>query len=93
MEAHNVNNMVLNICSYNCNSFRNNLEVIKNLMTNHDLIMLQELMLGKQDLYLIDDLSDEWENLSFVQDVVKENIQEGRPKRGVSILFRKELLD
>ncbi len=38
------------IVSYNCNSVRNNIEAVKLLTMEYDIILLQEIMLLKDDL-------------------------------------------
>ena len=40
----------MKIVSYNCNSIRNNAEIVKSLFNDADIILLQELMLEKRDL-------------------------------------------
>ena len=77
--------------SYNCNSVRNNSEIVKAILKNSDILFLQELMLSKSDLPLLHDFDDDFRNVAFVRDRESEGINEGRPTRGVAIFYRKEL--
>ena len=82
---------MIKITSYNCNSVRNNFENVRNLLSNFDIICLQELMLCKSDLHLLNELNVDFENVAFVKDREAEGIVEGRPSRGVAIFWRKTL--
>lgn len=82
---------MLNIVTYNCNSFRNNIEVIKQLVSLNDIILLQEIMLLKEDVSLITDLDDGWDGITYVKDRAMHGIIEGRPQKGVAILWKKSL--
>ena len=81
----------LRLCSYNCNSFRNNIETIRSLLESHDVLLLQELMLLKEDSHLVSNISDKWDCVLYIEDTNNDGIMEGRPKKGVSILWRKEI--
>ena len=70
---------------------RNNYENVRNLLSNFDIICLQELMLCKSDLHLLNELNVDFENVAFVKDREAEGIVEGRPSRGVAIFWRKSL--
>lgn len=82
----------LKLCSYNCNSFKNNLNIIEKLMSSHDIILLQELMLLKEDSYLVKTLSDNWESILFVRDNLIDGILEGRPKKGCKYTLEKSFV-
>ena len=77
--------------SYNCNSIRNNSEIVKVLLDNNDLIFLQEIMLNKSDLPLLHNFNENFTNVAFVKDRESEGINEGRPAKGVAIFWRNEL--
>ena len=77
--------------SYNCNSIRNNSEIVKVLMENNDLVFLQEIMLNRSDLPILHDFNENFSNFAFVKDRESEGINEGRPTKGVAIFFRKGL--
>lgn len=77
--------------SYNCNSVRNNEEIVKILLNDCDILFLQELMLLKSDVPFLDSLSNEYDNVACVNDRESMGIVEGRPARGVAILWKKSL--
>ena len=74
------------IATYNCNSIRNNSEIVKSLLANVDILFLQELMLEKRDLSILKDFNDDFRHVAFVNDRESEGICEGRPSKGVAIL-------
>ena len=45
----------MKITSYNCNSVRNNSETVKKLLNDCDILLLQELMLEKRDLDILNE--------------------------------------
>ena len=51
---------VIRISSYNCNSVRANFENVRNIMTDCDVVCLQELLLCKSDLHILDELNDDF---------------------------------
>ena len=71
--------------SYNCNSIRNNSEIVKDLLNKTDILFLQEIMLCKSDLGLLNDFNEDFECVGFVKDRESEGINEGRPSKGVAI--------
>lgn len=82
---------MVRVVSYNCNSIRNNSEVVKSLLNEFDIVLLQELMLEKRDLDILDDFDNEFSHIAFVRDRESEGICEGRPSRGVAIFWRVSL--
>ena len=83
--------MNIRFCTYNCNSVRANFENVKNILSNCDIVFLQELLLCRSDLPILDELNNDFENIAFVQDRESDGIMEGRPTRGVAVLWRKSL--
>ena len=53
--------------SYNCNSIRNNVEIVKSLFEKADVIFLQEIMLSKSDLPLLNDFNEQFQYTAFVK--------------------------
>ena len=81
----------IRFCSYNCNSVRANFENVRDVMSDCDIIFLQEILLCKSDLHILDELNDDFQKIAYVQDRESVGIVEGRPTRGVAILWRKSL--
>ena len=52
---------MINITSYNCNSVRSNLGNIQYIMSYSDVVCLQELMLDKSDLHILDEINADFD--------------------------------
>lgn len=83
--------MVLRCTTYNCNSIRNNREIVNNILDKSDVVFLQEIMLNKSDLDILNDFNSNFDNIAFVLDRDFEDINEGRPTAGVAIFWRRHL--
>ena len=86
----NHRNMV-KVVSYNCNSVRSRAENVKTLLRENDIVCLQEIMLCKSDLPILNNFNDDFNNVAFVEDREGLEINEGRPTRGVAIFYRKSI--
>ena len=79
------------IVSYNCNSVRNNVRTIIILTQDYDIILLQEIMLLKEDLNILKTINESFDVIACVEDKSNEGIMEGRPSKGVAILWKSSL--
>ena len=79
---------MLRCVTYNCNSIRNNSENIKHLLSSSDIVFLQEIMLNKTDLPILNDFHKEFMHIAFVKDGESSGISEGRPSKGVAIFWK-----
>ena len=82
---------MIRFTSYNCNSIRNNSELVKDILKLSDIVFLQEIMLSKSDLPLLYNYDNDFDHVAFVNDRESEGICEGRPSSGVAIFWRKFL--
>ena len=82
---------MLRCVSYNCNSVRNNANIVKALLDTSDIVFLQELMLNKSDLGVLNDFHKDFRHTAYVKDRETEGINEGRPSGGVAIFWRCDL--
>ena len=75
------------IVSYNCNSAKNNVDTIRSLIDQYDIVCLQETFLSKDDLLFIYGLR---ENINFcISDCVYNvNMNIGRPKGGLLTIWK-----
>ena len=80
---------MLRFVSYNCHSVRTNIDIVKQLLSSHDVVLLQELMLPEEDIAFIDMIDSNFYSVSHVKDKKSDGIIVGRPSRGVAILWRK----
>ena len=82
---------MVKVVSYNCKSVRNNVEIVKKLLDIGDIVCLQEIMLHKRDLDILNDFNKEFRHVAYVKEIDDDNIKEGRPSGGVAIFLKKHL--
>ena len=80
----------MNIVSFNCHSVRKNENIILELTKNNDIVLLQELMIYSEDIDFVKNINDDFECCICVNNKDKIQIINGRPNRGVAILYKKE---
>ena len=80
----------MNIFSFNCHSVRKNENIILELTKNNDIVLLQELMIYSEDIDFVKNMNDDSECCICVNNKDKIQIINGRPNRGVAILYKKE---
>lgn len=78
----------IRITSFNCNSVRGSIEVVRNLTKNFDIVLLQEIMLLSADLPILNDINENFNVIAQVKDKTCDGIIDGRPSKGVAILYR-----
>jgi len=83
----------IRICSLNLHGFNNGITMVTELMKNHDIILLQEHWLLKEDLGRLDTIHSDFVSysISAMNDRSSESILTGRPFGGVVILWNKRL--
>ena len=59
------------VVSYNCNSVRNNVETVRILTNEYDIILLQELMLLKQDVHFLKSINDSFDCIALCGGQIK----------------------
>jgi hypothetical protein len=83
--------MALNVISFNCNSIRKNIEIVKELLKSCDILLLQETIITE---YEIDSISNIDLNFKFchapstVPNILGKG---GRPKGGLSVFWHKKI--
>ena len=83
--------MSLQVVSYNCNSAKNNIDTIRDLIRDHDIICLQETFLCNSDTNFLEGLA---ENINFcISDCVFNISEKGRPRGGLVTLWKSYLND
>ena len=83
---------MVRIVSFNCNSIKNNNELVKCLLNDNDIVILQELMLSECDIDYLALLHPDYEYTCGVQDTltIQGEYTTGRPSKGVAIMWRKQ---
>ena len=83
----------LDIISYNCQSFRKNLEIIRALVDKCDVLLLQETLLPTHALDIAESLNVNYNIVDyyFVPASREENCFVGRSRGGLAIIWKKTL--
>jgi len=83
----------IKICSFNLHGLNNGASMLTELCNSHDIILLQEHWLLKQDLCKLDFIHPDFKSygLSGMNVKADNNILIGRPFGGVAILWNKKL--
>ena len=79
----------LRIASYNCNSVRKRVDIVRSILDNCDIILLQEILLLEEDRHFINGLDSSFE--TYVVASKHYYCLEGRPSGGLAILWKKNL--
>ena len=81
----------LQICSYNCNSIRKKVDIVRQLMNSQDIILLQEIILLNEDSDFIYGICDIFDAIILPSKCPVSECFEGGPSGGLAILWRKSL--
>lgn len=85
------NKQQLNIVSFNCNSIRRKVDIIRELMNDADILLCQEIILLNDDISFIDSLSDDFKSYSVPSIKINGDNLDGRPSGGLTLFWRKSL--
>ena len=80
----------IKICSYNCNSLRNSIDIIRELLAENDILLLQETLIFSTDAEFISCIDDNF-NFSISSCTRKLGIDSGRPIGGLITFWKKNL--
>ena len=83
--------LMIQICSFNCNSLKNSLTEVNLLCSKYDLIFLQETWLAKFELSLLNSIHSDFAGLGVSAFNSSTSLLKGRPYGGVAFLWRKSL--
>ena len=56
-----INSMNIRCCSFNCNSIRKKVDIIRKIMNSYDVIFLQEIILLHEDIDFVMHISSEFD--------------------------------
>ena len=79
----------LRLISYNCNSIRKKVDIIRHLLSNCDILMCQEIILLSDETDFIYNISDDFNVFVNPSKPSKSTNFEGRPSGGMAIFWRK----
>ena len=81
----------IRICSYNCNSIRKKVDIVKKLLYTCDILFLQELILLNEDSDFIFKICDEFDAIILSTKCPKSECFEVRPSGGLAVLWRNSI--
>ena len=90
MTGDNISNF-LNICSYNFNSVRKKVDIVREILMITDVLLLQEIILRNEDSDFIAGISDLFDGIVLPSKCSETECFEGRPSGGLAIIWRKSL--
>lgn len=80
--------IMLQICSFNCNSLKNSLSEVNMLCNDSDIIFSQETWLAKFEYPSLNNIHNEFIGLGVSTFDSSQSISKGRPDGGVAMLWR-----
>ena len=84
--------MHINICSYNCNSLRKAIDIVRQLLAENDILFLQETLIFATDIEFMRGIDPDF-NSVISSCTRREGIDTGRPIGGLIIFWRKHLIN
>ena len=81
----------LSVISYNCNSIRNKIDAVRNLLLKCDLLVCQEVILLPDERDILYGISSEFDHLFSPSLPSQSEFGDGRPKGGMVFFFRRSL--
>ena len=78
----------MRVISYNCQSFRNNVPLVKSLLNRCEILLIQETHLPESGSGVLDDLDDQIVN-AFAPAIRKDDVFVGRSSGGLAIFLNK----
>jgi len=89
--AENKDHINLRLISYNCNSVRKRIDIVRDLLTSCDVLVLQEIILLNEDLGFLYSIDCDFDVHAIPSKCSVSESFEGRPSGGLAILWRKSL--
>ena len=81
----------LRISSFNCNSLRKHVDVVRAVMNECDVLACQEIILLPDDIYLLDMIDENFMFVAVPSKTPNSDTFDGRPSGGLVIFWRKSL--
>ena len=85
--SRNLYKKTLKIVSFNCNSVKKKVDIIRTLIDNYDIVCLQETFLSKDDVTFIYGLSKDI-NFHISDCIFNSSFNSGRPKGGLLTIWK-----
>jgi hypothetical protein len=84
------NKSTLRVASYNCNSIRKKIDIIRQLLSSCDILLCQEIILLPEDVSFIDNIDSEFDSFAVPSNHANSNSFDGRPYGGCALFWRKK---
>ena len=81
----------IKFCSYNCHSLRKNIDLVRVLVEDNDVLLLQEIILLEEDISILDSVCNDTEYLVVPSSRAISNCFNGRPTGGLAVIYKKSL--
>ena len=81
-------NNAIRVCSFNCQSLNRKSQVVQSLLSNYDILFLQETLVNEFNSEILDSLDPNFLSY-YVPAVRKSNVFSGRPSGGLAAFWRK----
>ena len=81
----------LRIASYNCNSVRKRVDIVRSILENCDIVLLQEILMLEEDRHFINGLDSSFETYLVAIKHSSSDCLEGRSSGGLAILWKKNM--
>ena len=78
-----------NVCSYNCNSIRKKVDIVRQILVDCDILLLQEIILLNEDTDFLFGLDNNFECHVVPSKSPVSECLDGRPSSGLAVFFRK----
>ena len=81
----------IKFCSNNCHSLRKNIDLVRVLVEDNDVLLLQEIILLEEDISILDSVCNDTEYLVVPSSRAISNCFNGRPTGGLAVIYKKSL--
>ena len=82
---------MIKVCSFNCNSLKNSITEVRELCDKNDVIFLQETWLSNFELFMLNNIHNNFLGLGVSAFDSSSALLSGRPFGGVAILWKRSL--
>ena len=81
----------IKMASFNCNSVRNSLDIVMQLLRENDIVLLQEIMLIEDDVGILKDIDSNYDFAIVPSKLNSGDCFTGRPVGGLAVFWRRSL--
>ena len=82
---------IIKITTFNCNSIRNKVDIIRDILSYSDLLLCQEIVLLEDECDFLNQIDDEFNVIGNPSKCAQSLNFEGRPSGGFAVIWLKSL--